>query len=135
MTKATSCSTTAVGTICGTSINFLTGVCETQTLSFFQRRDEDKVALFRRKVQETVTDAVDIVKDLAAKATSEKMDVWGDVARIGTFAIMAFGAIKAVNGGRGSGHREEMPDVRTMTVNNYYYGVRPQQFGRKKKNV
>lgn len=92
------------------------------------------MALFKRKVQETVTDAVDIVKDIAAKATSEKMDVWGDVAKIGTFAIMAFGAVKAINGNR-SGRRMDAPDVRTMTINNYYYGGHPQQFGRKKRNV
>ena len=77
------------------------------------------MALFKRKVQETVTDAVDIVKDIAAKATSEKMDVWGDVAKIGTFAIMAYGAVKAINGNRG-GRRMDAPDVRTMTINNYY---------------
>lgn len=92
------------------------------------------MALFKRKVQETVTDAVDIVKDIAAKATSEKMDVWGDVAKIGTFVLMAFGAFK-MSSGYGRGRRTDYPDVRTMTVNNYYYGNRPQSFRRDKKHV
>ena len=44
--------------------------------------------LFKRKVQETVTDAVGVVKDIAAKATAERMDVWGDVAKIGLRHIL-----------------------------------------------
>lgn len=92
--------------------------------------------LFKRQVKKTVTDAVDVVKDIAAKATAERMDVWGDVAKIGTFAIMAFSAVKAMDrNGRRREDRYDRPDVRTMTINNYYYGCRPQQNGRRKKNV
>ena len=90
------------------------------------------MGLFKKKVQETVTDAVDMVKDIASKATAEKMDIWGDIAKIGTFAIMAVGVAKGLSGG-GTRHRNEMPDVRTMTINNYYYGYRPQH-GRKKND-
>ena len=93
------------------------------------------MGLFKKKVQSTVTDAVDMVKDLAAKATTEKMDVWGDAAKIGTFAIMAVGVFRGMKhaGGGGPRRQEREPDVRTITVNNYYYGHQP-RYGRKKND-
>ena len=82
------------------------------------------MSLFRRKVQDATKEAVATVKEAAAKVTTEKMDIWGDAAKIGTFAIMAFGAIRAFG-------QDEKPRrhprwyedevVRTITVNNYYY--------------
>jgi len=78
------------------------------------------MSLFKRKVQDATKEAVATVKEAAAKVTTEKMDIWGDAAKIGTFAIMAFGAFKAFGQDSPKGRREE-PDVRTITVNNYYY--------------
>lgn len=81
------------------------------------------MSLFKRKVQDATKEAVATVKEAAAKVTTEKMDIWGDAAKIGTFAIMAFGAIKAFGQDeppRRTRHGGE-PDVRTITVNNYYY--------------
>lgn len=91
------------------------------------------MGLFRKKMQDTVEDAVGMVKDITTKATAEKMDIWGDVAKIGTFAIMAVGAIKGLSKGGKRHDDEEHPDVRTMTINNYYYGYRPEH-GRKKND-
>lgn len=78
------------------------------------------MSLFKRKVQDATMEAVDTVKKAAAKVTTEKMDIWGDAAKIGTFAIMAFGAFKAF-GQDNHVRRKEIPDVRSITVNNYYY--------------
>ena len=93
------------------------------------------MGLFKKQVQDTVTDAVGVVKDIAAKATTEKMDIWGDAAKIGTFAIMAFGVFKGMRHMSGGNHARDrgMPDVRTFTVNNYYYGGQP-RYGRKKND-
>ena len=82
------------------------------------------MSLFKRKVQDATKEAVATVKEAAAKVTTEKMDIWGDAAKIGTFAIMAFGAIKAFGqderpARRSRGYEDEV--VRTITVNNYYY--------------
>lgn len=82
------------------------------------------VSLFKRKVQDATREAVATVKEAAAKVTTEKMDIWGDAAKIGTFAIMAFGAFKAFGQDerqhkRRSAYEDEV--VRTITVNNYYY--------------
>lgn len=93
------------------------------------------MGLFKKKVQDTVTDAVGVVKDIAAKATAEKMDVWGDAAKIGIFTMMAIGLFRGnrrQSAGRNAGFGAE-PDVRTMTVNNYYYGYQP-RYGRKKND-
>lgn len=82
------------------------------------------MSLFRRKVQDATREAVATVKEAAARVTTEKMDIWGDAAKIGTFAIMAFGAIRAFSQDekpRRRHGREEDPAVRTITVNNYYY--------------
>ena len=82
------------------------------------------MSLFKRKVQDATKEAVATVKEAAAKVTTEKMDIWGDAAKIGTFAIMAFGAFKAFGQDdrprrRYGGYEDEV--VRTITVNNYYY--------------
>lgn len=82
------------------------------------------MSLFRRKVQDATMEAVATVKEAAAKVTTEKMDIWGDAAKIGTFALMAFGAFRAF--GQEEKHRKpvrtaEDEVVRTITVNNYYY--------------
>ena len=82
------------------------------------------MSLFKRKVQDATKEAVATVKEAAAKVTTEKMDIWGDAAKIGTFAIMAFGAFKAFGqdekaAKRRSAYEDEV--VRTITVNNYYY--------------
>lgn len=81
------------------------------------------MSLFKRKVQDATKEAVATVKEAAAKVTTEKLDVWGDAAKIGTFAIMAFGAIKAFgqDDRPPKRHRYEDDVVRTITVNNYYY--------------
>lgn len=92
------------------------------------------MGLFKKKVQDTVTDAVGMVKDLATKATAEKMDIWGDAAKIGTFAIMVIGVFRGMNKGGSSPKNRDVPDVRTMTINNYYYGYRPQNMHGRKKN-
>lgn len=82
------------------------------------------MGLFKRKVQDAAKEAVATVKEAAAKVTTEKMDIWGDAAKIGTFAIMAFGAFKAFGQNEkprkhSGGYEDEV--VRTITVNNYYY--------------
>lgn len=80
------------------------------------------MSLFRRKVQDATMEAVATVKEAAAKVTTEKMDIWGDAAKIGTFALMAFGAFRAF--GQEEKHRKPARTdevVRTITVNNYYY--------------
>lgn len=82
------------------------------------------VSLFKRKVQDVTMEAVETVKKAAAKVTTEKLDIWGDAAKIGTFAIMAFGAFKAFGQEDSQARhrrRNDIPDVRTITVNNYYY--------------
>lgn len=82
------------------------------------------MSLFRKKVQDYAQEAVDTVKDITTTAAAEKMDIWGDLARIGTFLFIAVGAIRGVSGGHGERKvgGQEIPDVRTFTVNNYYYG-------------
>lgn len=82
------------------------------------------MSLFKRKVQDATKEAVATVKEAAARVTTEKMDIWGDAAKIGTFAIMAFGAIRAFGQEeKNAKHhgRNDDPVVRTITVNNYYY--------------
>lgn len=93
-------------------------------LFYSGEKGEKSVSLFKRKVQDATREAVATVKEAAAKVTTEKMDIWGDAAKIGTFAIMAFGAIKAF----GQEDKPRRPPrsyedevVRTITVNNYYY--------------
>ena len=94
------------------------------------------MSLFKRKVQDATREAVATVKEAAAKVTTEKLDVWGDAAKIGTFALMAFGAFKAFSQDDRAVRRrrdEEDPVVRTITVNNYYYDRPNRNFrGRKK---
>ena len=82
------------------------------------------MSLFKRKVQDVTKEAVATVKEAAAKVTTEKMDIWGDAAKIGTFAIMAFGAMKAFGEDERRPRRRRYDEdevVRTITVNNYYY--------------
>lgn len=94
------------------------------------------MGLFKRKVQDAAMEAVATVKEAAAKVTTEKMDIWGDAAKIGTFAIMAFGAIKAFGQDEKPVRRRRYEDesvVRTFTVNNYYYRQPNDQQRRKRK--
>lgn len=82
------------------------------------------MSLFKRKVQDATMEAVNTVKEAASKVTTEKLDIWGDAAKIGTFALMAFGAFKAFGQDeKVRRHPRDSDDevVRTITVNNYYY--------------
>ena len=94
------------------------------------------MSLFKKKVRDVTKEAVATVKEAAAKVTTEKMDIWGDAAKIGTFAIMVFGAMKAFSDEDRHARRKRQDDdavVRTITVNNYYYRQPNDRYQRRKK--
>ena len=72
------------------------------------------------------TKTVDAVKEVASESTTEKLDVLGDLAKVGIFAFMAYSAVKGVATG---GHPslpspKRPPDFSQLIINNYYYGNR-----------
>lgn len=71
------------------------------------------------------TKTVDAVKEVASESTTEKLDVLGDLAKVGIFAFMAYSAVKGVaTGGHSLPTPKRPPDFSQMIINNYYYGNR-----------
>lgn len=66
-----------------------------------------------RKAVETVKDQA---KDVMTEDTAEKLDILGDVAKIGVLAALM---ISAFHGKHKAGN---LPDFSSVTINNYYYG-------------
>ena len=76
------------------------------------------MGLFKGWAKKTVETVKDAATEVTTEAAQEQANFWGKVATIGIFAIMAGTTIhhnvkpKASN---------DIPNFRTMTINNYYY--------------
>ena len=82
--------------------------------------------IFKKAAEKTV----DAVKEVASAETATKLDVLGDLAKIGLFALTAYGMIKGSNIGA-SHAAKNLPDVSSLIINNYYYGDKTQHKGGK----
>lgn len=80
------------------------------------------------------TKTVDAVKEVASESTTEKLDVLGDIAKIGIFAFMAFTAVKGATSGHPSlPAPKRLPDFSQLVINNYYFKDIPGNSNRRAK--
>ncbi len=73
--------------------------------------------IFKKAAEKTV----DAVKEVASAETTTKLDILGDLAKIGVFALMAYTTVKGATGGITHASKN-LPDVSSLIINNYYYG-------------